>query len=153
MIETILGIFAIGFLLFLLLKAIGNILKGLLLLFLVFFIYYFLSFSLPSLNPSLQYFGNFLKLPINKMKSFFYNLEIVTVTQSKEGLVIVIRNNGILPLSNFNVKIDEKDAKIISNINILLPKQMGALEVEWKDSYSKVEVFTKETKAIYISPL
>jgi hypothetical protein len=153
MIETILGIFVIGILLFLLFKAIGSILKGLLLLFLVFFIYYFLSFSLLSLNPSLQYFGNFLKLPINKMKSFFYNIEIVTVTKSKEGLVIVIRNNGILPLSNFNVKIDEKDVKIISNINILLPKQMGVLEVEWKDSYSKVEVFTKETKSIYISPL
>jgi hypothetical protein len=153
MIEAILGILITGFLAFILIKAVGNILKGIFLIFLAFLIYYFFSSSIQSLVPSLHPIGNFLKAPIDKIKSVFYNIEIVAATQSKEGLLIIIKNAGILPLSNFNVKIDGKEAKIKSNLNILLPKQTGALEVEWKGNYSKIEVFTKETKSIYISPL
>jgi hypothetical protein len=153
MIEAILGILIIGALIFLLIKAVGNILKGIFLIFLAFLIYYIFSSSIQSLVPNLQTIGNFLMAPIDKVKSIFYNIEIVAATQSKEGLVIVVRNNGLLPLTNLNVKIDGKDAKVISNISVLLPKQVGVIEVDWKGNYSKIEVFNKEVKATYVSPL
>jgi len=154
MIEIVLGILIAGILIFLLIKAIGNILKGMFLLFLAFLIYYFLISSLPSLNFSLQPIGNFLRAPIDRVKNIFYNLEIVTVSNSKNNLlIIVIKNNGFLPLSHFNVRIDGKEVKIINNINILLPKQIGVLEIDWNGNYSKIEVFAKETRATFISPL
>ena len=153
MIEAILGVLILGILIFLVTKAIGNIFKGLLLIFLAFLIYYLFSSSLQSLTPIFQPIGSFLKAPIDKIKSVFFNLEIVAVTQSKEGLVIVVRNTGILPLSNFNVKVDGKDAKIVSTIGILLPRQAGVIEVEWEEGFHKIEVSTREAKAIYIPPL
>jgi hypothetical protein len=153
MIETIFGIIIFGVLIFILIKAVGNILKGIFLIFLAFLIYYLFSSSIQSLVPSLQPIGNFLKTPIDKVKSIFYNIEIVAATQSKEDLVIVVRNNGLLPLTNLNVKIDGKDAKVISNISVLLPKQVGVIEVDWKGNYSKIEVFTKEARATFNSPL
>jgi hypothetical protein len=58
-----------------------------------------------------------------------------------------------LPLTTLNVKIDGKDAKVINNISILLPKQVGVVEVDWKGNYSKIEVFNKEVKVTYVSPL
>jgi hypothetical protein len=153
MIEIAIGILIVSILIFLLFKAIGNIVKGLLFFLLFFIIYYFLSPYLTNIGFPLQPIGNFLKAPMDKIKSIFYSLEIVAATQSKEGLVIIIKNDGILPLSNFNVKIDEKEAKITSNLNILLPKQIGALEVDWNGNYSKIEVFTKEARATFNSPL
>ena len=153
MIEIAIGILIVSILIFLLFKAIGNIVKGLLFFLLFFIIYYFLSSYLTNIGFPLQPIGNFLKAPMDKIKSIFYSLEIVAATQSKEGLVIIIKNDGILPLSNFNVKIDGKEAKITSNLNILLPKQIGALEVDWNGNYSKIEVFTKEARATFNSPL
>jgi hypothetical protein len=153
MIETILGVLIVGIFIFLIFKAVGNILKGVFLIFLAFLIYYIFSSSIQSLVPSLQPIGNFLKTPIDKVRSIFYNIEIVAATQSKEELVIVVRNSGLLPITTLNVKIDGKDAKVINNISILLPKQVGVIEVDWKGNYSKIEVFNKEVKATYISPL
>jgi len=153
MIETILGILIAGIFIFLVFKAVGNILKGLFFIFLAFLIYYLFSSSIQSLVPSLQPIGNFLKAPIDKAKSIFYNIEIVAVTRSKEGLIIVVKNSGLLPITNLNVNIDGKDAKVISNISFLLPKQVGVIEVDWSRGYSKIEVFNKEVKATYISPL
>jgi hypothetical protein len=153
MIETILGVLIVGIFIFLIFKAVGNILKGVFLIFLAFLIYYIFSSSIQSLVPSLQPIGNFLKAPIDKVKSIFYNIEIVAVTRSKEGLIIVVKNNGLLPITNLNVKIDGKDAKVINSIGILLTKQVGVIEVDWTGNYSKIEVFNKEVKATYISPL
>jgi hypothetical protein len=153
MIEAILGILIVGVLIFVLIKAVGNILKGIFLIFLAFLIYYLFSSSIQSVFPSLQPIGNFLKIPIEKAKSIFYNIEIIAATQSKESLIIVIKNNGLLPIRDFNVIIDGKDAKVISNIGVLLPKQVGVIEVDWKGNYYKIEVFNKEVKATYVSPL
>ena len=153
MIETIIGFLIAGILIFFLVKAIGNIFKVILFILLVFLIYYLLSSSLQSLGLSFQPIGNFLRAPIDKIKSVFYNFEIIATTQSKEGLVIVIKNTGILPLSGFNVKVDGRDAKVISGISILLPKQTGVIEVDWKGKYHIIEVSTKEVKVTYTSPL
>jgi len=153
MIETIIGFLIAGILVFLLVKAIGNIFKGILFVLLAFLIYYLFSSSLQSLTQGFYPIGNFLRAPIDKIKSFFYHFEIIAVTQSKEGLVIVIKNTGILPLSSFNVKIDGKEAKVINGISILLPKQTGVIEVDWKDKYHEIEVSTKEVRVTYISPL
>jgi len=153
MIGTILGLIIAGILIFLLIKAIGNIFKGILFILLAFLIYYLFSSSIYSLVSSFQPVGNFLKTPVDKIKSFFYSFEIVTASKSKEGLAIVIRNNGILPLSDFNVKIDGKETKVINNIGILFPRQIGIIEVDWKGEYNIIEVSTKERKITYISPL
>jgi len=153
MIEAVLGFIIAGILIFLVIKAIGNIFKGVVLIFIAFLIYYLFSSSLQTLTPSLQPIGNFLRAPIDKLKGIFYNIEIVTTSRSKEGLAIVIRNTGILPLSNLSVKIDGKDVRITSGISVLFPRQTGIIEVDWKGTYNKIEVFTKEAKAVYISPL
>jgi hypothetical protein len=152
MIEMILGFLILAIFIFLILKAMGSIFKGLLFFLIAFLIYYFL-FPKLQVFDTLKPVGSFISAPIDKIKNIFYKIEVIAVTKSNENLIIVIKNNGFLPISNFNVKIDSKDAKIINNLIVLLPKQTGALEVEWNDNYSKIEVLTRETKAIYISPL
>jgi len=153
MIETILAFLVAGILAFLLFKAVGNILKGLILLLIAFIIYFLVSTSLPSFNLNFQPVGNFLKAPLDKIKNVFYSLDIVAATPSKNGLIIVVKNVGLLPLTNFSVRIDDKNVKLIADKTFLLPKQVGILEVEWEGGYHKIEVLTKETKATYISPL
>ena len=144
MIEALLGLIIAGVLIFLILKAIGNIIKGAIFLFLAFLIYLFLSNSFQSLSPTLQPIGSFLKAPVEKVKNFLYKVEIVAIKHSQDSLTIVVRNSGIMPLSNFSVKIDDKEARILNKISFLLPRQIGAMEVEWEGRYSKVEVLTNE---------
>ena len=153
MIETVLGFIIFGILIFLVIKAIGNIFKGIVLILAAFIIYYLFSSSLQTLTSSPKPIGNFLRASIDKLKSIFYNIDIVTASRSKEGSVIVVRNTGILPLSDFVVKIDGNDVRIIKGPNFLFPKQTGVIEVDWKESYRKIEVYTKEAKASYTSPL
>jgi len=153
MAEVLITLLIFGIIIILLFKAIGNLVKGLIFLFFALLAYYFLSSYIPSQNFPIQTIGNFLNVPIEKIRNTLYNLEIVTVTPSGNSLIIVVKNNGFLPLTNFDVEIDGKNAMINNNISILIPKQVGVIEVEWKGKYSRIEVFTKQTKAIYFSPL
>jgi hypothetical protein len=154
MVELIFGLLVFSILIFLILKAIGSLAKGLLFLFIAFLIYYFFSSSIQSLGLPLQTIGNFMKISIEKIKNTLFNLEIIAVTSRGENLLIVLRNNGIFPLTNFDVKVDGKETKFLNRIDILFPKQIGILEVEWKGNFSTVEIQTKEVKVTYyFSPL
>lgn len=152
MIEAVVGIAIIVVLIFLIFKAIGSIFKGLLLLSLTLIIYHFFFPYFSSINTLLQPIGSFLKMPIDKLRSYLYGMDIISVSSHKNGLTIVIKNTGLLPLSDFGVKVNEKDVKISSDIKLLLPKQVGVLKVEWRGNYHKVEVFSKEARAIYFPP-
>ncbi len=146
MMELVLAALIFLILGYLVIKAVGNILKGLLFLFLAVLIYSIISFSLPS---EMSYIGNFVKIPFEKVKSIFLKVEIVSVSKVNNNLVIVIKNSGYLPLTNFSVKIDENEANILNKPSILLPKNLAVLEVEWNKSFKIVEVEANGAKAIY----
>jgi Ca2+/Na+ antiporter len=156
MFEVLLTLVAVGIFLFLVIKGVVSIVRGVMLLFLAFLAYY-LILSYPP-NSSSEYsqrlFGNFLKAPADTIKNIFYDLEISNVTKYDDKLIIFVKNEGILPLYGFNVKIDDKDVEIIKNIIILLPSREGSIEVKWKENnYYKIEIVASGAKDTYISPL
>jgi hypothetical protein len=155
MFETLLTLVALVIFLLLVIKGIASIVRGIILLFLAFLAYYLISSYIPnfsSVSP-LQPLGNFLKMPIGTIKNVFYDLEISNITKYDDKLIIFVKNEGILPLYGFNVKIDDKDVEITKNIIILLPKREGSIEVKWKGNYYKIEVVATGAKHTYISPL
>jgi Ca2+/Na+ antiporter len=155
MFEALLTLIAVGIFLFLVIKGVVSIVRGVMLLFLAFLAYYLILSYLP--NSSSEYsqrlFGNFLKAPADTIKNIFYDLEISNITRYDDKLIIFVKNEGILPLYGFNVKIDDKDVEIIKNIIILLPSREGSIEVKWKENYYKIEVVASGAKDTYISPL
>ncbi|MDT7858822.1 MAG: hypothetical protein RQ930_02120 [Candidatus Aenigmarchaeota archaeon] len=156
MFEALLTLIAVGIFLFLVIKGVVSIVRGVMLLFFAFLAYYLILSYLP--NSSSEYsqrlFGNFLKAPADTIKNIFYDLEISNVTKYDDKLIIFVKNEGILPLYGFNVKIDDKDVEIIKNIIILLPSREGSIEVKWKENnYYKIEIVASGTKDTYISPL
>jgi Ca2+/Na+ antiporter len=156
MFEALLTLIAVGIFLFLVIKGVVSIVRGIMLLFLAFLAYYLILSYLP--NSSSEYsqriFGNFLKAPTDKIKNIFYDLEISNITKYDDKLIIFVKNEGILPLYGFNVKIDDKDVEMIKNIIILLPNREGSIEVKWKENnYYKIEIVASGAKDTYISPL
>jgi Ca2+/Na+ antiporter len=155
MFETLLTLIAVGIFLFLVIKGIVSIVRGLMLLFLAFLAYYLILSYLPNSSSeySQRFFGNFLKAPADTLKNIFYDLEISNITKYDDKLIIFVKNKGILPLYGFNVKIDDKHVEIIKNIIILLPSREGSIEVKWKGNYYKIDVVASGAKDTYISPL
>jgi Ca2+/Na+ antiporter len=155
MLEALLTLIAVGIFLFLVIKGVVSIVRGVMLLFLAFLAYYLILSYIPnfSSNQSQRLLGNFLKAPVDTIKDIFYDLEISNITKYDDKLIIFVKNEGILPLYGFNVKIDDKNVEIIKNIIILLPSREGSIEVKWKGNYYKIEVVASGTKDTYLSPL
>ncbi|MGC9059204.1 MAG: hypothetical protein ACP5H3_02255 [Candidatus Aenigmatarchaeota archaeon] len=147
MIELIFTILIFLILGYFVIRGVGNILKGLLFLFLAFLIYSLISSNFPIQT---SYIGNFIKPSLEKIKSVFLKVEIISVSKSSNGnLIIVIKNAGYLPIANPSVKIDGREVKVINNLSILLPKSLAALELDWKESFKIIEVEASGAKAIY----
>ena len=145
---TLAVIIIIGYVIF---RILSDIAKGLA-LFLIVLIAYFIAFkSIPNFSqfPIVGKYISSLKSPtgvLSQIKSLVYRLKIIPGGRaSNDNLLIIVKNDGFMPLSNFSVLIDNKRVNITNRINKpLMPGASTILEVNWKKSYRNITVITNQ---------
>lgn len=81
---------------------------------------------------------------ILKMKDVFYNLEIMSATQSSNGNIIVaLVNTGKFDQSDFTAKADGEEAFLVQGPETLKPGESGIIELEKLDLPVEIFVYGK----------
>lgn len=141
MIEVVFYSLILLFLFYFLFKGITNIIKGI-----IFFILAFSIFYIFFINPKtfqLPTISNFLK-GIN-----LSNLKILGYFYYDNKLYIVVKNDGIIPIRNFEIFLDERKENINNRPFVLLPKRITELELEKRD-FKKITIVFDNKKVEYI---
>ena len=124
-------------------RVLSDIAKGLVLFLIVLLAYFIVFKSLPEFGQ-VPLIGKYLS--IQKLKSAFYRLEILSITRSADNsLLVAVKNSGLLPLTNFSVLVDNKPVNITNNPkDPLYPFESTILQVDWKKKYSNLTISTNQ---------
>jgi len=133
----------IAVIVYILVRIIGDIIKGTILLLFIFLIYLAFFHSFSSLRE-LPFIGSFIGSftdGLDAINQILYKLNIVAVSRSPTGnLLLTMQNTGILPLSNFTVYVDGKDTRIINMKEVLYPRETETIEVNWKEPFRNLTI-------------
>ena len=124
-------------------RILSDIAKGLVLFLIILFAYFIVFKSLPNFGQ-IPLVGKYLS--IQKLKSVFYRLEVLSVTRSADNsLLIAVKNSGFLPLTNFSVSVDNRPVNITNKIkDPLYPFESTILQVGWKEKYNNITISTNQ---------
>ncbi|OYT41380.1 MAG: hypothetical protein B6U78_03030 [Candidatus Aenigmarchaeota archaeon ex4484_224] len=153
MLELIFGLIILGIAIYFLIKIIKNIVTAILLIAIIFlFSYSFLHIQpqVPNLTGLIPYpFSSFINFLLSSFKSKILSLSIMSIDRDSSGrLLVVAKNEGILPLKNCYAKINNKTAEIL-NSNEFSPKETKILQIDWKNDFKIIEIICDKAKAIY----
>ncbi|MCX8190960.1 MAG: hypothetical protein N3D78_02145 [Candidatus Aenigmarchaeota archaeon] len=151
MIGTLILVAFLAVLVYFLFKGLINIVKFLLFFMLLFILMQFFFkdffvdvsrvFNLPSITGMIGASTNYIT-------SKFFNLQIISQNFYEDRLVILVRNTGWLPLTSFEVYLDDEKVKILERPLVLLPQRTGVIEVEYKDFY-KIKIVSNNVEIEY----
>lgn len=155
MLQTIVGILLLAVAVVFLLRLLKNFLEAVLVIGLILLASYFLFGSLPSLK-SIPLIGPWLEkiIPsvptsiegiILKVKNIAYSIKIMGISRDSEGnLLVIVSNDGKMKVSGFKAYVDNKEVAILNEVKELDSGETVALQLDWKEDFSKVEVETSE---------
>ena len=155
--EIIFGLIVVAIIVFVVMRIVGNITLGILLVAVVFVISYVLIGSFPNVKeipiigrlfeftPSIT--GDFS----SGINNLFFRIEIIgTARDSQNNLLVVIENTGIFDVNDYNILVDNTTARITNTPkDPLKPSETTTLETDWKDNAISILVETNQTKATY----
>jgi hypothetical protein len=154
-ISVIIGIIILAIVIFVAIRIVKNILIGLALIGLVLLASFLILGSIPNLKsipiigPKLPRLPSSLGEVISIIKRMFYEIKILDVSRdSKNQILITIKNTGKLKASNFKVFVDNKTAKIINKPKD--PLESGGIttiQTNWKGDYSEILVQSLKANA------
>jgi len=156
-ISIIIGIIILAIVIFVAIRIVKNVLIGVALIALVLLASFLVLGSVPSLRsvpiigPRLPRVPSSLGEVIAVIKKIFYEIEILDVSRdSKNQILITIKNTGKLEASNFSVFIDNKTTKIINKPKDPLKSgQMTTIQTDWKKDYSEILIQSLRVNATY----
>jgi len=156
-ISIIIGIIILAIVIFVAIRIVKNVLIGVALIALVLLASFLVLGSVPSLRsvpiigPRLPRVPSSLGEVIAIIKKIFYEIEILDVSRdSKNQILITIKNTGKLEASNFTVLIDNKTAEIINKPkDPLKPGKMTTIQTDWKKDYSEILIQSLRVNATY----
>lgn len=151
MVEIVFYFLIAFFLIYLVVKGLGNIFKGTLILLLAILIFY-LSFHRTSpVNFSgwLPTVSNFLRFNQEESRIRLFSLKILGYFYDDKRLFIIIKNTGFLPLTDLEVYLDDNRVDIINKPLIILPQRIENIEVEAKN-FTKITVASNNFKFEYL---
>jgi len=154
-ISAIIGIIILAIVIFFAIKIIKNVLIGLALICLILLASFLILGSIPNLRsipiigPRLPRVPSSLGGVISIIKKIFYEIEILDVSRdSRNQILITIKNTGRMELSNFSVIIDNKKTEIINRPkDPLEPGEMTTIQTSWKEDYNEILVQTPKVNA------
>lgn len=150
--EFLFGAALLAIVAYILFRIVGNIALGALLIMVVFLASYLLLGSFPSLGD-VPIIGNFIPATgkaIAVIKDLAYDMEIISVSQSSEGNVLVtMANTGQLDISNFAAFVDGNSAEILNPIDSVKSGDVVILELDWKGDFNEVEIRSHQAETVY----
>jgi hypothetical protein len=156
-IGIIIGIILLAIVIFVTLKIVKNVIIGIVLIGLVLFASFLILGSIPNLKtipvigPALPRVPTSLTEVLSVIKRIFYEIKILDVSRDSENRVLItIKNNGRLKVSNFSVFVDGKIANIINKPKDPLNSgEITSLQTDWKNVFSQIIVQTSRVNATY----
>jgi hypothetical protein len=156
-IGIIIGIILLVIVIFVTLKIVKDVIIGIVLIGLVLFASFLILGSTPNLRsipiigPALPKVPTSLTEVISVIKRIFYEIKILDVSRDSENRVLItIKNNGRLKVSNFSVFVDGKTTNIINKPkDPLNAGEITSLQTDWKNVFSQIIVQTPRVNATY----
>jgi len=146
--SVIIGILILAIVIFVAIRIVKNVLIGIALIGLILLASFLILGSIPNLRsipiigPRLPRVPSSLGEVIGVIRKIFYEIKILDVSRdSKNQILITIKNTGRLKASNFSVFVDNKTTKIINK-----PKdpfnsgEITTIQTDWKKDYSEILV-------------
>jgi len=147
-ISVIIGIIILAIVIFVAIRIVKNVLVGVALICLILLASFLILGSAPSLRsipvigPRLPRVPSSLGEVVSIIKKIFYEIKILDVSRdSKNQILITIKNTGRLKASNFTVFIDNKTTEIINKPKDPLESgEITTVQTNWKKDYSEILV-------------
>lgn len=147
-ISIIIGIIILAIVIFVVIRIVKNVLIGVALIGLILLASFLILGSVPSLRsipiigPRLPRLPSSLGEVISIIKKIFYEIEILDVSRdSKNQILITVKNTGRMEASNFTVFVDNKTVEITNNPEDPLESgEITTIQTDWEKNYSEILV-------------
>lgn len=139
--------FIIGFLIiYFIIRGFSSIFKGITFLILALFLFNLITTKIGNINFSYsKILENFMQNVSVKKIFTFYELRVIGYYFDSDSLFIVVKNEGILPIKDVKIYLDETPVIIKSKPYFLLPGKSGVIEVE-KREFKKITLIVANKK-------
>ena len=154
-ISVIIGVIILAIVIFVVIRIVKNVLIGIALIGLILLASFLILGSTPSLRsipvigPRLPRVPSSLGEAVSIIKKIFYEIEILDVSRdSKNQILITIKNTGRMKASDFSVFIDNKTVEITNKPED--PLELGeitTIQTDWKKDYSEILVQSLKVNA------
>jgi len=154
-ISVIIGVIILAIVIFVVIRIVKNVLIGIALIGLILLASFLILGSTPSLRsipvigPRLPRVPSSLGEAVSIIKKIFYEIEILDVSRdSKNQILITIKNTGRMKASDFSVFIDNKTVEITNKPED--PLELGeitTIQTDWKKDYSEILVQSLKANA------
>jgi len=154
-IGIIIGIIILAIVIFVAIRIVKNVLIGVALIGIILLASFLILGSVPSLRsipiigPRLPRAPSSLGEVISIIKKVFYEIEILDVSRdSKNQILITIKNTGRLEASNFTVFIDNKTVEITNRPEDPLESdEITTIQTDWEKDYSEILIQSLKANA------
>jgi hypothetical protein len=155
--SVIIGILILAVVIFVVIRIVKNIVIGIALIGLILLASFLILGSFPNLRtipiigPRLPRVPSSLGEVISIIKKIFYEIKILDVSRdSKNQILITVKNTGKLKASNFSIFIDNKKTEIINDFkDFLNPNEMATIQTNWKSDFSEILVQSLKVNATF----
>jgi len=145
---AIIGILILAIVIFVAIRIVKNVLIGIALIGLILLASFLILGSIPNLRsipiigPRLPRVPSSLGEVIGVIRKIFYEIKILDVSRdSKNQILITIKNTGRLKASNFSVFVDNETTKTINKPKDPLNSgEITTIQTDWKKNYSEILV-------------
>ena len=156
-IGIVIGIIILAVVIFVVIRVVKNVLIGVALIGLILLASFLILGSVPSLRsipiigPRLPRLPSSLGEVVSIIKKIFYEIEILDVSRdSKNQILITVKNTGRVEASNFTVFIDNKTVEITNKPeDPLEPGEITTIQTDWKKDYSEILIQSLKVNATY----
>ncbi len=154
--EILFAVALLATVVYVVVRIIGNITIGAVLVLIVFLASYLLMGSFPKLGdvPVIgQFIGQFIPTTgkaIAVIKNFAHSIEIIGTSRTSDGnLLVTVANTGKLDVSNFTAYVDGQTVNILNNKDSLKSGSVVVFELDWTEDFNSILIETDQTEAMY----
>lgn len=150
--EFLFGIALLAVVIFVLLRILGNVALGVLLVLIVFLASYLIVGSFPDLR-NVPLIGQYIpktSKAIAVLKDVLYSIDILGVDRTSDSnLLVTVANTGRLEVSDFTAYVNNDNVEILNKKDILKSGELVVFELDWKDEFERILIKTAQTESVY----
>lgn len=135
--QGIVGLIILIIVFFTIIKIVGNIIRGFILIGLTLLASFLIFGSLP----------NFTDLPII---SEFFKLSIIGISRDVENnLLVIVTNRGLSKISDFKFFVNGNETLILNGIDSLSGRETNVFQLDWNKEFDNINIQTSSGNFSY----